>query len=71
MRTEALSNGYRTRMVFGRHYLQHLRAFIGENLQALGFIAAEDAITATILRGSASRGALGSRGPPMAKRRGR
>ena len=49
MRTEALSNGYRMRMVFGRHYLQHLRAFIGEDLQALGFIAAEDAITATIL----------------------
>ena len=61
MRTEALSNGtYRVRNLLGRHYLQHLRAFIGEDLQAAGFIAAQDAITATILRGSASHGGLGS-----------
>jgi hypothetical protein len=29
MRTDALSNGYRTRSVFGRHFLQHLQRFVG------------------------------------------
>jgi hypothetical protein len=48
MRTEALSNTYRVRNLLGRHYLQHLRAFIGEDLQATGFIAAQDAITGGI-----------------------
>jgi len=46
MRTEAFSGAYRVRSLFGRHYLQHLRAFIGEDLQATGFIGAQDAITA-------------------------
>ena len=49
MRTEALSNGYRTRNLVGRHYLQHLRAFIGEDLAARGFITAEDTVTAAVL----------------------
>ena len=50
MRTEALSGSYRVRNLLGRHYLQHLRAFIGEDLQASGFIAAQDAITGGILQ---------------------
>ena len=50
MRTEAFSGSYRARSLFGRHYLQHLRAFIGEDLQALGFIAAEEAVSAGILQ---------------------
>ena len=29
MRTDALSSGYRTRNVFGRHFLQHLQRFVG------------------------------------------
>ena len=50
MRSEAFSGSYRTRTLFGRHYLQHLRAFIGEDLQAMGFIAAQDAITGGVLQ---------------------
>jgi len=48
MRTEALSSSYRVRNLLGRHYLQHLRAFIGEDLQATGFIAAQDSMTGGI-----------------------
>jgi len=50
MRSEAFSGAYRARSLFGRHYLQHLRAFIGEDLQAMGFIAAEDAISGGALQ---------------------
>jgi hypothetical protein len=50
MRTDALSSGYRTRSVFGRHYLQHLRAFMGEDLQATGFLATDDALAAGVLQ---------------------
>jgi len=50
MRTDALSSGYYTRTLMGRHYFQHLRAFIGEDLVASEFIAAEDALTAGIVQ---------------------
>ncbi len=50
MRTEALSSTYRVRNLLGRHYLQHLRAFIAEDLQENGFIAAQDSITGGILQ---------------------
>ncbi|MGE0258839.1 MAG: hypothetical protein AB7H71_04555 [Alphaproteobacteria bacterium] len=46
MRTDGLSSFYGTRSVFGRHYLQHLRAFMGEDLQANGFIGTQDALAA-------------------------
>jgi hypothetical protein len=36
--------------VFSRHYLQHLRAFLGEDLQTSGFIAAQDAIATGVLQ---------------------
>ena len=49
MRADALSAGAQARAVFGRHYLQHLRAFLGEDLQAAGFLAAQDATAAPAL----------------------
>jgi hypothetical protein len=50
MRTEALSSGYSTRAMLGRHYLQHLRAFLGEDLQASGFIGVQDALSIGIVQ---------------------
>jgi hypothetical protein len=50
MRTEAISSGYSTRAMLGRHYLQHLRAFIAEDLQASGFIGVQEALTAGIVQ---------------------
>ena len=50
MRTDAQSSSYSARTVFGRHYLQHLRAFLGEDLQTSGFIAAQDAIATGVLQ---------------------
>jgi hypothetical protein len=50
MRTDAQSNGYNTRSLFGRHYLQHLREFIGQNLDLAGFTAIQDAVTGGILQ---------------------
>ncbi|HKU15276.1 MAG TPA: hypothetical protein VJQ52_12850 [Steroidobacteraceae bacterium] len=50
MRTDGLSNGYSARSLFGRHYLEHLREFIGQNLQGAGFNAIQDAVTAGILQ---------------------
>ena len=49
MRTDAVSAGYRTRALLGRHYLQHLRAFMGEDLQGRGFTNREDDSTGAIL----------------------
>ncbi|MDM0117318.1 hypothetical protein QTI66_34955 [Variovorax sp. J22R133] len=49
MRTDAVSSAYETRAVLGRHYLQHLRAFLGEDLQGSGFIAQQDAIATGLL----------------------
>lgn len=50
MRTDALSNGYSARSVFGRHYLEHLREFIGQNLEVAGFGPIQDAVTGGILQ---------------------
>ena len=50
MRTDGLSSSYSTRGVFGRHYLQHLRAFIGEDLQANGFIDTQNALAIGLLQ---------------------
>ncbi|MEJ8850705.1 hypothetical protein [Variovorax rhizosphaerae] len=49
MRTDAVSSSYSTRGVMGRHYLQHLRAFLGEDLQGSGFIGQQDAIATGLL----------------------
>ena len=50
MRTDALSHGYNARSLFGRHYQEHLRAFLGQNLQASGFNTIHDALTGGILQ---------------------
>jgi hypothetical protein len=50
MRTDALSNGYSARSLFGRHYLEHLREFIGQNLDGAGFTPIQDAVTGGILQ---------------------
>ncbi len=50
MRMDALASGYSARTMLGRHYLQHLRAFLGEDLQATGFIATHDALAAGVLQ---------------------
>ncbi|HEX2309925.1 MAG TPA: hypothetical protein VHH91_04350, partial [Vicinamibacterales bacterium] len=50
MRTEAVSSNYSARTMMGRHYFQHLRAFLGEDLVATGFIGAQDALAAGILQ---------------------
>ena len=50
MRTDALSHDYSTRSLFGRHYLEHLREFMGQNLEAFGFNVMQDSITGGILQ---------------------
>lgn len=50
MRTDGVSNGYNARALFGRHYLDHLREFMGQNLDLAGFNAIHDAATAGILQ---------------------
>jgi hypothetical protein len=50
MRTDALSHRYSARTVVGRHYLQHLRAFLAEDLQATGFIDTHNALAVGILQ---------------------
>jgi hypothetical protein len=49
MRSDAISSSYNMRALFGRHYLQHLRAFLGEDLQGSGFIETQDALAAGLL----------------------
>ena len=39
LRTDAASQGYAVRRALGPHYLRHLRRFIGEDLDAIGFFA--------------------------------
>jgi hypothetical protein len=50
MRTEAQSSSYVTRGLMGSHYLLHLRAFMLEDLEGRGWLAAQDAITSPILQ---------------------
>lgn len=50
MRTDALSNSYGARAMFGQHYLEHLREFIGQNLDLAGFTPLQDAVTGGILQ---------------------
>jgi hypothetical protein len=50
MRTDALSYGYSARSLFGRHYLEHLREFMGQNLALAGFNPVQDNITGAILQ---------------------
>ncbi len=50
MRTDGVSSSYSTRSIFGRHYFQYLHSFIGEDLVADGFIAAQDGFTGRLLQ---------------------
>ena len=50
MRMDGIARGYSARSMLGRHYLQHLRAFLGEDLQGTGFIATHDALAAGVLQ---------------------
>ena len=48
MTSDAFSAGYASRPVVGRHYFEHLRAFLGEDLRGSGFIAAQDTIASVL-----------------------
>lgn len=50
MRTDAQSSSYAVRPLLGRHYLQHLRAFMGENLETSAFNSTQEAMTVGILQ---------------------
>ena len=50
MRTEALSSRYEMRSMMGRHYVQHLRAFIVEDLANNGWIPTQEAAASGILQ---------------------
>ena len=50
MRTEALSSSYAMRPLMGRHYVQHLRAFIAEDLAANGWIGLQETLAVGILQ---------------------
>lgn len=50
MRTEALSSRYAVRSMMGRHYVQHLRAFMVEDLVQNGWISTQDAAAAGLLQ---------------------
>src|SRR5262245_17034408 len=50
MRTEALSSRYEIRSMFGRHYVQHLRAFVVEDLANNGWIPTQEAAASAVLQ---------------------
>ena len=50
MRTEAVSSRYEMRSMLGRHYVQHLRAFIVEDLANNGWIPTQEGAASGILQ---------------------
>lgn len=50
MRADAFSNHYETRALLGRHYLDHLRLFIGESLVVSGFNAMAETLAVGLLQ---------------------
>jgi hypothetical protein len=44
MRSDAASNRYAVRPLLGRHYVEHLRTFVGEDLAASGFSATQESL---------------------------
>jgi len=48
LRGEAASNGYAVRRALGPHYLRHLRQFLGEDLDAIGFLTRLQQLTAGV-----------------------
>jgi hypothetical protein len=50
LKSDAVSSSYRLRHLLGPHYLQHLRRFLGEDLAASDWLAAQGALTGAVLR---------------------
>src|SRR5262249_61230163 len=48
LRLEPMSSSYRARGAMGRHYLQHLRLFLGEDLDGSGFWSKFEALTGAL-----------------------
>ena len=49
LKSDAVSHAYRLRYLLGPRYLAHLRQFLGEDLSASGWLAAQDAIGRAVL----------------------
>jgi hypothetical protein len=62
LRTDAISTSVLVRRLMGPHYLRHLRLFLGEDLDALGFWPVLQSMTAA----AADRAGLGTR-PPISR----
>jgi hypothetical protein len=50
MRSDGLGGRYRLRHLLGARYLHHLRAFLGEDLAATGWLAAQSELTNAVLQ---------------------
>jgi hypothetical protein len=50
LRSDAVSATYRLRNLLGPRYLDHLRRFVGDDLAASGWLAAQDTITRAVLQ---------------------
>lgn len=50
LQSDAISTSYRLRHLLGPRYIEHLRRFLGEDLAASGWLAAQDALTRAVLQ---------------------
>jgi hypothetical protein len=49
LKTDAVAASYRLRYLLGPRYIDHLRRFIGEDLSASGWLAAQDSVSRAVL----------------------
>jgi hypothetical protein len=49
LKSDAVATSYRLRYVLGPHYIEHLRRFLGEDLSASGWLAAQDSLSRAAL----------------------
>ncbi len=49
LKSDAIASSYRLRYLLGPRYLDHLRRFIGEDLNTSGWLAAQDSVTRAVL----------------------
>ena len=49
LKSDAVASSYRLRYLLGPRYLDHLRRFIGEDLNASGWLAAQDSVSRAVL----------------------
>ncbi|MEO8628730.1 MAG: hypothetical protein ABI612_11600, partial [Betaproteobacteria bacterium] len=49
MMSDAVASSYRLRYLLGPRYIDHLRRFIGEDLSASGWLAAQDSVSRAVL----------------------